>query len=139
MSSRGFWLLVAALAIVLAVGLCADTRGAGPPIPSLATHPATAGPSPVRLLSRRARISRVVCSVFGARCRGALRVVSCETGGTFDPRAVGRAGERGLFQIHPVHFGSLDERRLFEPLYNSRFAFRLSRGGRDWSHWACRP
>jgi soluble lytic murein transglycosylase-like protein len=68
-----------------------------------------------------------------------MRVASCETGGTFNPRAVGRAGERGLFQIHPVHFGRLDERRLFERRYNARVAYRMSRGGRDWSPWTCQP
>jgi Lysozyme like domain len=87
----------------------------------------------------RARIKAIVCRVFGPRCGAALRVASCETGGTFYPRARGSAGERGLFQIHPVHFGWLNERRLYEPRYNARAAFRLSRGGRDWSHWTCRP
>ena len=78
-------------------------------------------------------------SVFGRYAGSALSVAYCETGGTMDPRARGRAGERGLFQIHPIHFSWLDERRLFEPLYNARIAFRLSRGGRDWDAWACRP
>lgn len=81
----------------------------------------------------------VIRAVFGDRASAALRVASCETGGTFDSRALGSAGERGLFQVHPVHFGRLDESRLFEPLYNARFAFRLSHGGTDWSAWSCRP
>lgn len=80
-----------------------------------------------------------VCSVFGVRCPAAWRVVRCETGGTFNPRSMGDAGERGLFQIHPVHFGWLNERRLFEPRYNARAAYRLSHGGRNWSHWTCQP
>ena len=84
-------------------------------------------------------VRSVICDVFGPYCRPALRVAYCETGGTLDPLARGRAGERGLFQIHPVHFGWLDERRLYEPRYNSRIAFRLSRGGRNWAPWACRP
>jgi Lysozyme like domain len=83
---------------------------------------------------------RIICQVFtGWRCGPALRVARCETGGTFYARALGRAGERGLFQIHPVHFRTFDRRRLFEPRYNARAAFRLSRGGRDWSPWTCRP
>lgn len=68
-----------------------------------------------------------------------MRVVKCETGGTYNPRSLGRAGERGLFQIHPVHFSSLDPGRLFERAYNARVAFRLSHGGTDWSPWTCRP
>jgi hypothetical protein len=88
----------------------------------------------------RHQIRSTICSVFtSTRCGPAIRVATCETGGTLDPRARGRLGERGLFQIHPVHFGWLDERRLYEPRYNARAAFRLSRGGRDWSPWTCQP
>lgn len=55
------------------------------------------------------------------------------------PRALGSAGERGLFQIHPVHFARFDPGRLFQPRYNARAAFVLSRGGRDWTPWTCKP
>jgi hypothetical protein len=96
-------------------------------------------PSASSATSPRARAKAVVCDVFGSRCAAAMRVVACETGGTFDPHAVGDAGERGLFQIHPVHFGRLDAGRLFERRYNALFAYRLSRGGRDWSAWTCKP
>jgi Lysozyme like domain len=85
------------------------------------------------------QIKQQVCEVFGSRCATALRVARCETGNTLDPHAQGRAGERGLFQIHPIHFGWLNEPRLWQPRYNARAAYRLSRGGRDWSHWTCRP
>jgi Lysozyme like domain len=85
------------------------------------------------------QIKAQVCRVFGDRCGAALEVANCETGGTFDPHAQGSAGERGLFQIHPIHWDWLNEWRLFEPRYNARAAYRLSRGGRDWSHWTCRP
>jgi Lysozyme like domain len=88
----------------------------------------------------RHRIRSAICSVFtGTRCGPAIRVATCETGGTLNPRARGRLGERGLFQIHPVHFRTFNPRRLFEVLYNVRAAFRLSRGGRDWSPWTCQP
>ena len=89
--------------------------------------------------SNRSAARAAICDVFGPRCATAMRVASCETGGTFDPRARGSAGERGLFQIHPVHFGWLNERRLYQRRYNARIAFRLSRGGRDWGPWTCRP
>lgn len=70
-----------------------------------------------------------------------MRVVDCETGGTYNPRSLGRAGERGLFQIHPVNWAPmhLNPGRLFERRYNARAAFRLSHGGTDWSPWTCRP
>ena len=85
------------------------------------------------------RVKAAVCEVFGPRCSAALRVVACETGGTYSPWARGSAGERGIFQIHPVHFGWVDEAALWLPGYNAQIAYRLSRGGRDWSHWSCRP
>lgn len=91
---------------------------------------------------------QVVCSTFKQGCEYALRIASCETGGTFNRRARGRAGERGWFQIHPVHFGSrlrsaagsvvVDPDRLYDPAYNTRVAYVLSNGGRDWSPWSCR-
>lgn len=82
-------------------------------------------------------IRRAVCDVFGPRCEKALAVAKCETGGTWNPRAVGNAGELGLFQIHPIHFSWAKPWLLFVPRYNARAAYRLSRGGRDWSAWAC--
>lgn len=78
-----------------------------------------------------------IVKVFGRHAKQALAVARCES--RFDPRAVGDAGERGIFQIHPVHFGWVNERRLWQPLYNARVAYRLSKGGRDWHHWTCRP
>jgi hypothetical protein len=86
----------------------------------------------------RSETRRVILRVFGPRHGpAAVRVAWCES--RLDRRALGAAGERGLFQIHPVHFGWVDERRLWEPRYNARIALRLSRGGRDWSPWTCRP
>lgn len=92
---------------------------------------------------------RVVCPLFGARCAQALAVGGCETGGTWDVRALGKAGERGWFQIHPVHFGTVirsryvgsiyvDKSRLYDPRYNARVAYVLSDGGRNWQPWTCR-
>lgn len=79
---------------------------------------------------------QIVCGVFKSRCSSAWRVVMCESRG--NPRAVGRAGERGLFQIHPVHFGWAKPARLFEPRWNALVAYRLSRGGTNWRPWTCR-
>lgn len=72
----------------------------------------------------------------------ALAIVRCETGGTFDPRAVGDGGySRGIWQINYVHWrkygGWVDQDRLFEPWYATAVAHRMSRGGRDFSAWTC--
>ena len=112
---------------VIGVGAKAHRPGAAPMVglsPSESAH--------------RTEAVQAIRQVFGVRAPAAIRVASCETGGTFDPRALGRAGERGIFQIHPVHFSWASPRRLFEPLYNARVAFRLSRGGTSWRAWTCR-
>lgn len=92
--------------------------------------------------------------VFGARSAAAVRVARCETGGTFNPRAAnwsdrhsdGSRGSFGLFQIGALHRDkrhgetvSAFARRMFDPIANSRFAYRLSRGGTRWTPWSCRP
>lgn len=48
--------------------------------------------------------------------------------------AVGAAGERGLWQIHPSH-GSLS---TFYPLGNARAAVIISNNGSNWGQWTTR-
>lgn len=81
----------------------------------------------------------IIIHVFGSRSAAALRVAECES--HLYPRAVGAAGERGLFQIHPVHRSWLGARwdRLFEPMVNARVAYGMSDGGTNWSAWSCQP
>jgi soluble lytic murein transglycosylase-like protein len=79
---------------------------------------------------------------FGPNADAALRVAWCES--RYDPFAVGAAGERGIFQIHPVHIGNLARLGLswdamFDAEANATYAAYLSRGGTDWSHWTCKP
>lgn len=89
---------------------------------------------------------QAVCKVFKTRCGAAWRVVMCESRG--NPRAVGGAGERGIGQIHPIHFHRtvrshvgavyVNPRRLFDPAFNARVMWVMSRGGTDWGPWTCR-
>ena len=72
----------------------------------------------------------------------ALAVAWCES--RFNEGAVGAAGELGQFQIHPVHFPYLRETfgpavDIASPEVNAWYAYRLSDGGTNWSHWSCRP
>jgi hypothetical protein len=82
----------------------------------------------------------------------AIRVARCETGGTFNARAAnwgdrhsdGSRGSFGIFQIGALHRSRGESvaafaRRMFDPIANSRLAYRLSRGGTNWRPWACRP
>jgi len=62
----------------------------------------------------------------------ALAVSWCES--RWSPNATGGASEKGLFQIHPIHFDS-----TYDPLENMLAAYRISSGGYDWSAWSCRP
>lgn len=67
-----------------------------------------------------------------------LRVVRCETGGTFDPYAIGRRGEQGAAQL--ASFGELPRFYAwgyddpFSPYQAVRFlAQRLEQGSTAWS------
>lgn len=74
----------------------------------------------------------LVASIFPAEMVDqALRVMACESGG--NPNATGAAGERGLFQIHPLHRDS-----TYDPEGNVRAALRIS-GGYSWNAWTCKP
>ena len=88
---------------------------------------------------------QAIRQVFGPRATDAECIGAQESTGTpgyFNPRAVGDAGERGIFQIHPIHFGQLVGHgvrrfrivadRLFDPFNNARVAFEMSGGGRYW-------
>lgn len=73
----------------------------------------------------------LVASIFpGWAVDTALRIMDCESKGL--QNATGRAGERGLFQIHPIHHDS-----TYDPLGNVLAAYRISSGGADWSAWSC--
>jgi hypothetical protein len=79
----------------------------------------------------------VVRHYFGAGWRYALAIVGCETGHTYSKYVRGSAGEVSWWQLHPVHFGWIDEARaVADPRYATRMAIRLG-AGRDWSPWTC--
>jgi len=100
---------------------------------------------------------KVIRKLFGSRSPSALGVASCETGGrlgwTF---ATGRAGEKGIFQIHPIWRYRFEQvtgygwHQAYLPKANAKFAYWLSSqrdrqgrvipgsGGTDWHHWTCR-
>jgi hypothetical protein len=71
----------------------------------------------------------------------ALAVIRCES--RFDPDATGRAGERGLFQVHPL-WQRLAERlywpgvSLYDAEVNVAVAAAIWRAA-GWRPWACRP
>ncbi len=87
--------------------------------------------------SRYSRVRYAVCQAFGRYCAQAMRVVGCETGGTYSVWA--RNGQYlGLFQMgsrERARYGHGSTARL-----QARAAFRyFVASGRDWSPWACKP
>lgn len=83
----------------------------------------------------------IIAAVFWDVPAQAFAIVDCETGFTWDRFATGRYGERGPFQIHPIHIGLIvsmgyiwDDMYEVEP--NARVARALyDRSG--WAPWSC--
>lgn len=137
-SARWMVALTVAALFLMGLSLAINVPRAGGALEEGAPASAAGGTAPSS--SAHLRAVAAIRLVFPASTEAAaIRVARCETGGTFNPRAVGRAGERGLFQIHPVHFSWAQPHRLFDPVWNSRVAFRLSRGGTNWRPWTCKP
>lgn len=64
----------------------------------------------------------------------AFYVQQCESRG--QDEAVGRAGEVGRFQIHPIHFERFADLDLTDPEDNGRAAVELW-GEAGWRAWSC--
>ena len=66
----------------------------------------------------------------------AVRVAGCES--SWDPQAIGQAGEVGLFQIHGVHAGRVPAGGdLKDPVTNARVALDIWMQ-EGWNPWSCR-
>jgi hypothetical protein len=83
-------------------------------------------------------IETLICQTFVNDCGKAIAVAWCES--NHNPGVVGGAGERGLFQIHPVHipnlgpYGGWDA--MFDPAANIAYAYALYSGS-GWGPWTC--
>jgi hypothetical protein len=83
-------------------------------------------------------VEDLICQSFGDQCQKALAVAWCES--NHNPGVVGGAGERGLFQIHPVHipnlgpYGGWDA--MFNPSANIAYAYALYSSS-GWGPWTC--
>jgi hypothetical protein len=75
--------------------------------------------------------------VFGPYAEQAIRVSSCETGGTFSTRAT-NGQYLGLFQMGDYARGRYGH--SWTALGQAKAAYRyFVDSGRDWSPWECRP
>jgi hypothetical protein len=47
-----------------------------------------------------------------------------------------RSVDEGLFQLNNYWHPEVDQKRVFDPLYNAQQAFRISHGGTNWKGWS---
>lgn len=84
----------------------------------------------------------IIRYVFPASTENAaIEVARCETGGTFSFYAKNpRSSASGLFQLLAIHWTAPGPVfNPFDPWANTRYAYRLSDAGTNWSAWACQP
>lgn len=79
---------------------------------------------------------------FGPYTNDALAVMQCESMG--DKHAKNPTSTAsGLFQFLRSTWkavtGESDHNGVFDGAYNIAAAWKLSKGGTDWSHWVCKP
>lgn len=113
-------------------------------------------PEPEPAATGQERILQLIAGVFPDHTVNATKIAKCES--TFDPKAIGGIGERGLMQIHPNHFRGVWSNVLpnagftwddmFDPQKNleaARILFDLN--GQKWGRrtpsspliWSCAP
>jgi hypothetical protein len=77
-----------------------------------------------------------ICAAFGPRCSQALRVASCETGGTFNIYAT-NGQYWGLFQVSS-HWRQVIPGFAWNARAQARHAFKVFKvTGYSWRHWTC--
>ena len=78
--------------------------------------------------------------VFGKHGDEALAIVNCES--RFHPNSVGGVGERGLFQVHPIHRKRIERLGyswddMFNPYKNVNVAYDIFKE-QGWNPWTCK-
>ena len=109
-------------------------------------------PSSASSESYYAQAKRIINATFpDSTQEAAMRVVSCETGGSYSPWSYNRSsGATGYFQVLQGNAGRVlyyggkrlvipSGNKLFLPWTNARVGLFLSRGGTDWHEWVCQP
>ena len=90
-----------------------------------------------KLRSINADPRKAICFVFGEYCSQALRVSSCETGGTYHIGAT-NGQYLGLFQMG--NYARSNYGHGYTALEQARAAYAyFVNSGRDWSPWSCKP
>ena len=144
--------LYLSLSLMGQVGEAPDPQNSGyqcPDLPGNGEGSSGGGPRwGATLPSSVTRWTWLVYDAFNAWCAphvvdDALHIIACESVG--DPDAYnGATGVSGLFQMHPLWHGQLDDLgfsgvSVFDPHANAALAAWLWRDTGGWSHWACDP
>jgi soluble lytic murein transglycosylase-like protein len=74
----------------------------------------------------------IIHAYFGDAAPRACAIAWCES--RWNPNAISYTHDYGLFQINRIHGLGLS---ALDPETNVAFAYRLSKGGADWSAWSC--
>lgn len=138
--------VVAALAVLLCfqgvaaqtaqerVDAALDARGI-----ALAGEPESAGmgPDTGTVYARNDYVTAIyaACERYGCDPNQLIRVVDCETGGTWNHGVVGPNGERGIFQFHPN--GEWPYAAWYGPYEQIELAAQLFADGRA-DAWVCK-
>jgi len=73
---------------------------------------------------------------FGEVEEEARKIARCES--NFNNSAIGKAGEIGVFQIHPVHFKEVESLKLDLHTLEGNFAYsRILYSRESWQPWSC--
>lgn len=86
----------------------------------------------------RQLVRRLVVRRFTRAGRAAVRTALCIVKGEsgFNPGAISRTDDWGVFQIHRPTWGrSYDWRRILDPVYGVGVGWAMSSRGRDWTPW----
>ena len=141
------WLVALALplAVVICVGVAQQRQGSARQSRVVAVLVETpvpeAAPSTARLRDEDLLALLSENGWPSSALTDALAVAHCES--SLDPTAVGDLGERGLFQIHPVHdwrFDSLfgGDADAHDPTQNASVALTVWNEF-GWAAWTCQP
>jgi hypothetical protein len=80
---------------------------------------------------------QAVCYYFGSYCDQAMRVSSCETGGTYSVWAT-NGQYLGIFQMGSHERATYGHGNNVWAQAKAAYAYFVA-SGRDWSPWSCKP
>lgn len=110
------------------------------PAPTTTVAPTTTTTTTAAPPATGGSMEDIVRRHFGAAAPAAFRIISCESG--WNPNAVSRTNDHGLFQINAVHAGTFTQvtgapwSQIYDPELNTIYAkYLYDQSG--WGPWSC--